>query len=224
MPIPAGVPRLRQPLARDEAYDRLRRWIVEGELAPGERINDSALAESLGVSRMPVREALLKLQNEGLVEAEPNRWIRVSRVSPDQGEEVYPVIWTLETLALRLGAASLAQADIDDMERANEALRGAIKSGNGRAAYEADASFHSTFIRASGNAELIRILGDLKVRLRRLEVAYFSGNLKADESVLEHEAILSALRRSDVDAAVSAVENNWRRSLDRFRSQLTRQQ
>jgi DNA-binding GntR family transcriptional regulator len=193
---------------------------VEGELAPGERIQDSALAVTLGVSRMPVREALLRLQSEGLVETAPNRWIRVTPVSAEQGEELYPLIWALEELALRLGARAITAADLDAMGHANERLRKAIDAGRGRAAYEADTSFHAVFVEASGNAELVRILADLKLRLRRLEVAYFAGNLKAAESVLEHETVLEALRASDTPAAAAGVEANWRRSLERYRRQL----
>jgi hypothetical protein len=98
------------------------------------------------------------------------------------------------------------------MENANARLSKAIGAGKGRTAFEDDTAFYSVFIDSASNAELTRILGDLKLRLRRLEVGYFAGNLKAADSVREHEHLLAAFRRSDIDAAVAAVEANWRRS------------
>jgi DNA-binding GntR family transcriptional regulator len=189
-------------------------------LFPGERIQDSALALALGVSRMPVREALLRLQSEGFVESSANRWIRVTAVSADQGEELYPVIWALECLALRLAAPALTSDDLATMDACNNRLRSAIGEGKGKAASEADSAFHMTFVSASGNTELIRIVSDLKLRLRRLEVAYFAGGLSAKSSVDEHNVILSALRKRNVDEAIAGVEANWRRSLERYRRQL----
>jgi DNA-binding GntR family transcriptional regulator len=217
MPIPSRAQKLERPLARNEAYERIHTWIVEGKLTPGERLQDTALALALGVSRMPVREALLRLQSEGLIESLPNRWIRVSAVSPDQGEELYPLIWAIESLALRLGHTALTAADISMMDKANERLARALEAGKGQAASQADADFHGVFVNSAGNRELIRLLDDLKLRLRRLEVAYFAGCLNAAESVGEHMAIIKALRTNDLEAAVVAVESNWRRSLSRYR-------
>lgn len=220
MPVPSGAPRIRRSLAREDAYAEIRRWIVEGELAPGERIQDSSLAEALGVSRMPVREALLRLESEGLVESSANRWIRVAPVSAEEGEQIYPVIWTLECLALRIRAERPTPADLAAMDEASSRMEAAIGAGDGRAAHQADSVFHGTLVDGAGNGHVSRILADLRMRLRRLEIAYFAGNMRAANSVDEHRAILDALRQSDLDTALSAVEANWRRSLERYRRQL----
>lgn len=220
MPVPTEAPRVQRSLARDDAYRLIREWIIAGQLAPGERIQDAALAEALGVSRMPIREALLWLQNEGLVESSANRWIRVTEVRADQGEELYPIVWALEAMALRRPAVASIPVDLAAMEDANARLAGAIDAGDGPRATEADATFHHTFLEAAGNQELMRIVSEVKVKLRRLEVAYFAGNLKAVASVDEHRTILDALKRSDFEAAAAAVEANWRGSLQRFRQQL----
>lgn len=220
MPIPTGAPRLRRPLAREEAYAELRRWIVEGDLAAGERIQDSAVAATLGVSRMPVREALLRLESEGLVESSANRWIRVAPVDAAEGEEIYPVIATLEGLALRLAWGALGEVELAAMDGANARLDAALEAGDGRAAHEADTAFHAAFIDAAGNGQLARIVADLKMRLRRLEIAYFAGNVRAASSIAEHRAVVDAVRNADLDAGLRGVEANWRGSLERYRAQV----
>lgn len=106
------------------------------------------------------------------------------------------------------------------MDEANAGLEAAIGAGDGRSAHQADSAFHATLVDGAGNGYISRILADLKMRLRRLEIAYFAGNMRAANSVDEHRAIIDALRESNLDAALPAVEANWRRSLERYRRQL----
>src|SRR5688572_4529313 len=110
------TPIARRSLATD-AYDVLLRAIVSGELAPGQRIRDRDLAEQLSVSRMPVREALKRLEDEGLVETVPNLETRVAPVRPEQAAQAFPVIAALHGLAARLGVPALTADDLREMER-----------------------------------------------------------------------------------------------------------
>jgi DNA-binding GntR family transcriptional regulator len=203
---------------REEVYLAIKRWIVDGVLAPGEKVRDVQLAERLGVSRMPIREALNRLADEGFVEMAANRWTRVSPLDPDDAQRIYPIIWSLERLAIRSAGPTLGGREIAAMARANARLRAALEAHDPVVASRADAEFHQVYIEAAGNPELVKILSGLKVKLRRLEVAYFGGWLVASRSVDEHEAVIDAVRRGDIERAADAVRANWQQSIDRMRS------
>src|SRR6266568_1032106 len=195
MPLPEVVETIQPQLMREEVYLAIKRWIVDGALAPGEKVRDLQLAERLGVSRMPIREALNRLADEGFVEMAANRWTRVSPLNPEDAERIYPIIWSLERLAVRLAGPNLGDRGIDAMARSNARLRAALEAGEGVEASRADAEFHQAYINATGNSELVKILSGLKIKLRRLEIAYFGGSVVASRSIEEHELVIEALRR-----------------------------
>jgi DNA-binding GntR family transcriptional regulator len=202
--------------AREQVYSTLREWIVRGVLEPGEKLRDVEIAESLGVSRTPVREAVRRLEDEGLVESSASRWTRVAGLDLVEAARIYPIVWSLEPLALRFAGPRLGEAEIERMESANDRLRRAADEESTMGASEADRDFHQVFIDASDNAELVRILEELKTKLFRLEVVYFGGWDLADLSISEHERILEALRAGDYAAAADAVGSNWKQSLRRL--------
>jgi DNA-binding GntR family transcriptional regulator len=216
MPVPLHAPRIKRKLIREEAYATLKEWIVDDILKPGEQLRDQDLAEKLGTSRTPVREALRRLEDEGLVETSLNRWTRVS--SPDVGEaqRIYPILWTLEPLALLLAAPNLSTVDMDEMVKANVGLKQALRKNDPLRASGADFDFHNAFVRRCDNPDLIRIISDLKVKLRRLEVMYFEGHVVADRSVGEHQKILADLEHADSESAARCVRANWENSLQRI--------
>lgn len=215
MPIPERVQPVARPIARDEAYDAVRGWIVDGTLRPGEQLRDGELAAALGLSRMPVREALLRLVGEGLVETAANRWTRVAPLDAGQARQLYPIVWSLEALAVSLLRGPLAPGDLAELGAANERLRLALEADDPAEASRADAAFHRVYIARAANAELDRILGEVKAKLQRLEVAYFGGCAGADRALAEHEAIIAALADGDLPRAAAAVRTNWEGSLAR---------
>jgi len=216
VPLPATVDPIERPLVREQVYTRLRDWIVRGVLQPNEQMRDVDLARRLGVSRTPVREALRRLEDEGFVHTAVNRWTRVAPVNVGDARQWYPIIWALESLAVRIGGAELQTPDLEEMRQANERLRSALSEKNAVEASAADHDFHSVLVRRSENPELVNILQTVKVKLRRIEFAYFNGCIVAERSVAEHETILRALKRADIEAAARAVEANWRNSLERI--------
>lgn len=216
MPVPSRAKKLSKTLMRAEVYADLRAWIIDGTLRPGEKLRDAELAEALGVSRMPVREAFLRLEDEGLVETSANRWTRVAYVDVGQARRIYPLVIALERLALELAAPRLGEEEISEMWRANDELSNALEEGRAVGASEADGRFHAVIIRLSDNPELAAILDNLKAKLRRLEVAYFDGCMVADRSVVEHGQLLDALKQGDHERAAEVLEANWRGSLNRL--------
>ena len=218
MPIPDQTDPISRSFMRDRVYSKLLEWITEGVLRPGEKLLDKELAESLGVSRTPVREALGRLEEKGLVEASANRWTRVSEISMDEADLIYPIIWTLETLALRLAIPRLASDDFKMMNAANDDLAEAMHQGDAVKASQADATFHDVYIQKAGNAYLSHMLHDLKIKHRRLEVFYFGGCSSAEASLDEHRQIVDALAAKEVDKAVRLIQVNWQTSLERLRT------
>ena len=222
MPLPAAPLKYTRRLAREDVYAQLSAWIIEGTFQPGETLRDQDIARRLEVSRTPVREALRRLEDEGFVETALNRWTRVAPLNPVMAAELYPVIETLETLALRLAAPHLGSQDHDELERINLRLKVALLAGDIRAAVQADTEFHAVWVTRSGNTALRQTLTDLKRKLQRIELAYFDHEASARSSVSEHAELIQALRRGRLDAAEGALKQNWIGSLQRLDLSLKR--
>ncbi len=216
MPVPENSKPINRFSMREEVYNTLLDWIMEGILRPGEKVLDKDLAERLGVSRTPVREAIRRLEDKGLIESAANKWTRIARVSIEEPKKFYPIIWTLEELAIEQGIASLDQEDFDQMEALNKKIATAVDKDDAIAASLADTEFHKVYIEKSGNQHLIDILQDLKIKFRRVEVTYFGGSACARVSIEEHAAILDALKKRDLEGARTIVRKNWVNSLARL--------
>ncbi|MCK4536750.1 MAG: GntR family transcriptional regulator [Desulfuromonadales bacterium] len=216
MPIPLNSKPINRFSMREEVYSTLLTWIMEGELRPGEKILDKELAEKMGVSRTPVREALRRLEDKELIESSANRWTRVAEISIEEPEMIYPIIWTLEELAVAQALANLTEADFRKMADANRALGEALSEADPVKASWADALFHDVYIERSNNHYLINILQDLKIRYRRVEVTYFEGSACARDSHDEHCRILEALKAQDLALVQSLIRSNWQSSLKRL--------
>ncbi len=217
MPVPFKTKPFNRSFMREEVYKTLLTWIMEGELRPGEKLLDKELAQSMGVSRTPVREALRRLEDKDLVESSANRWTRVSEVSIREPEKIYPIIWTLEALAVSLAIDKLTEDDFNKMDRANVALDNALCKENPVKASMADIQFHDAFIKRSDNPHLMSILRDLKIKYRRVEVTYFEGHASATYSLDEHHRIVAALRAGDLAGAQDGIRLNWQSSLKRLK-------
>lgn len=201
---------------REEVYNSLLKWIMEGVLCPGEKILDKDLANRLGVSRTPVREALRRLEDKGLVESSANRWTRVAKVSLSEPMKFYPIIWTLEELAISEVLDKLTEEDFDQMKMLNTTLARAVEDNDPVKASWADVEFHRTYIEKTDNSHLIKILQDLKIKFRRVEVTYFGGCSSAEDSLQEHNDIIAALQERDLDKTRKLIRNNWQNSLARL--------
>ena len=222
MPIPQ-IKILNRTFIRDDVYQSLREWIVGGELEPGEKLRDKELAAQLGVSRTPVREALRKLENEGLVETSANRWTRVTAITIQDAERIYPIIQKLEELALTLAFPKMSAQHIQRMQKVNDKLKAELNSNNTQAATIADVAFHQVFIDAADNPELSTILGQLKTKYQRIDLAYFSDAKLLLASFEEHQKLITALKAKDFESACQTLASNWLASIKRLRTSGDRQ-
>jgi DNA-binding GntR family transcriptional regulator len=196
----------------DAAYDRIRDWILDGTLAPGEALRDEALADTLGMSRTPVREALRRLEEEGLVVTTATRRSYVSEVTIKQAREIYPIISVLETMAVRLALPHIDAAALDAMRAANRELAAALADGDPAAATAADEAIHSAFAAECGNDELIAMLADLHTKIRRIERAFW-GSADRTPSLDDHEEIIAALEARNARQAERMLARNLARGL-----------
>src|SRR5437868_4119232 len=216
MPLPSTETRINRSLARDEAYERIRDWIIDGTLRPDEILRDQQIAQSMGVSRTPVREALRRLEDEGFVETALNRWTRVAPLDLRKAIEIYGVLEALETFALE--SARLTPADLESMAAANQAMRRSIERKKAASALQADESFHGVWMARAQNSELWVLVAQLKIKLRRVELAYWDRAAQTEQSIREHAAILKALRKNRRRAAIAALKQNWEGSMRRLRT------
>ncbi|QQE72630.1 GntR family transcriptional regulator [Brevibacillus composti] len=199
---------LDRPVLRDQIYDYLKKAIVTLELEPGQRIKDSDLAAEFGVSRTPVREALKRLEDEGLVESAPGSLTRVTPIQIEEAKNAFTVAATLHGLAARLAVPALEEAHLAALEQHNQRLQEAMQQQDMQAAVEADDAFHQVFLEVSKNGEIALALERIVPKIRRLEFAKF-GSLAGLSSVEQHQAIIAACQAQDAGLASQLMEENW---------------
>ena len=209
--------KIQRTFVRQEAYLKIRNWILEGILAPGTQLRDKELAAQLGVSRTPIREAILRLEDEGLVQTKPNRSTLVSTIDFHSAFHLYSIVWTLERLALSQAFGSITDSHVQTMTHANERFLQKMKIRDRLAALDADHDFHSVYVKLSENKELEKVITEIKQKLRRLDLYYFDKIKDAALSHEEHAQIIEALQNKDLCSALSAVESNWKNSFSRFK-------
>ncbi len=221
MPIPEGTGPIPKMLTREKVLDTIRHWIVTGTLAPGEDIRDGELAEALGVSRSPVRVALVELQREGLVNRASNGHVSVTTLSADDLEKMVPVWMELEVLAARQAtervASGLGLARIEAANADFSAVADRAQAGSDRAeliqVQAANDRFHESILDAADNRFLTVPLSAMRAHNRRYENVYFAGfpqlaRLSADD----HEDIVTSIRSHDPDAAAASMRHHIERA------------
>ncbi len=208
MPVPRERADTARTLLRDQAYARLRDAILDGTLEPGEQLKDGELAEWLGLSRTPIREAVARLEEYGLVETKPNSYTRVAPLSARDARDAFTVYAALEALAASLGVPRLGEGDLETMRSANRDFAGALAAADVDAALAADDRFHGVLVQAAANREIGRSLERLRPKIRRLERARF-GSLAGRRSVEQHERIIALCAAGEAERTAEAVRENW---------------
>jgi DNA-binding GntR family transcriptional regulator len=207
MPIPSGAAAVDRSLLRDDVYRRLRDAIVDGTFAPGEQLKDGELAHWLGVSRTPVREALLRLGTSGLVVALPGRSTTVSAIDARAVRDARDVIAAMHELAAREMTGRLREDDVVRMRDANRRFAEAVASGDVGAALDADEDLHRIPVAALGNHALEAVLDQFDPLVRRAERLRFSRHGHA--SVELHEQLIELLATGDAPRAASVAFDIW---------------
>jgi DNA-binding GntR family transcriptional regulator len=192
-------------LIRESIRRELRDHIVTGHLAPGTPLSPAELATKLGVSATPLREALIELVHDGMLENMANRGFVVARLSAQEVKDLYPMIWTLETLALKVrtpGSRLLAElASVNARFQEQSAAAELV---------ELDARWHELLVSECANAVLISTLSSLRRRVYRYEHAYARYSSRMTQSAKQHAKIIRSLRAGKLNEAIVSLEENWR--------------
>jgi len=193
---------------RDQVYLQLKQAVIHLELAPGEKISDKVLAEQFGVSRTPVREALKRLEDEGLIISSPGSETKVSLIDIEQAKHAFTVVAALNALAAKLAVPFLTEAHCDELININEEFEKAIMQENKYEALKKDDQFHAVLLHASKNPEIEIALERLLPKIRRLELLKFN---KVDglSSIRQHNEIIDCLRNGKLQELAKLVEDNW---------------
>jgi DNA-binding GntR family transcriptional regulator len=208
MPVPGSQGLVARSLLRDDAYRVIRDAIVDGTLAPGERLNDADLVAWLGVSRTPIREALARLEQAGLVHTKPGRFTIVSPLDVRETRAAQSVAAAMHELAVREAVPALSTVDLDAMRAANVRLARAMRADDVDAALAADDEFHDVAVTACANPVIRSVLERVTPMVRRIERARFA-SLTGRDSVAMHTTIISLCAAGDADGAGLAARANW---------------
>jgi DNA-binding GntR family transcriptional regulator len=201
---------------REQVKELLLERILSGVYRPGDRLVETRIAQELGTSQAPVREALRDLELLRFVESEPFRGARVREVSAEELAEIYPVRAAVEELAAREAAAQLG-GRTDALERELDAMRRAAADGDLHRLVEHDVAFHRLIVEASGNRILLDVWASLRVEVRTIITALKTG-IDHHELADTHEPVLEALTAGDPERAGRAI----RRHIEEFGELLLR--
>ncbi len=193
---------------RDVVFNTLRQAILKGELEPGERLMEIQLAERLGVSRTPIREAIRKLELEGLVLMIPRKGAEVAKISARSLRDVLEVRRALEELAIELACQRMSEEDVGNLQKAQEDFKKAIAEGDAMKIAETDEHYHDVIYEGTQNAKLIQMLNNLREQMYRYRLEYIKDEDKRKILVLEHEKILKTVRERKVAEAKEAVREH----------------
>ncbi len=190
---------------RDVVFHTLRQAILKGELKPGERLMEIQLARKLGVSRTPIREAIRKLELEGLVLMIPRKGAEVAEITEKNLRDVLEVREALEKLAVQLACDQITKAGVRKLREAAEAFEEALTGGNVTEIAEADEHFHDLISLATGNQKLIQILNNLREQMYRYRIEYLKDEAVFPQLLQEHESLIRAIEERRKEQAVEIV-------------------
>jgi len=217
MPIALAHPgaTLVRTTLRDGAKARVRARIVTGDLPPGANVIERDLSERIGISRTPLREALLALESEGLLVSRPGRGFFVADLSVEEARELYPVIATLEAMAVRRGRPS----DLGGLRDLNIQFR---RAPNAALALAADRDWHEALIARCGTPRTAALLTPLRIVAARYEYRYFSRNTAIRSSADQHDRVMELLEGGGFAQAASVLKQNWDQGLQWVERHFTR--
>ena len=193
---------------RDVVFKTLREAILKGDLAPGERLMEIKLAHQLGVSRTPIREAIRKLELEGLVVMVPRKGAEVAKITEKDLRDVLEVRASLEELAISLACERITDEKIAELKDALEQFRTVIKGKDVTKIAQMDVAFHDVIFEATQNARLVQMVNNLREQMYRYRLEYlkdFSTHSRLDE---EHVKIFEAVSARDIERATALIREH----------------
>lgn len=193
---------------REVVFNTLRQAIVKGDLQPGERLLEIQLADKLGVSRTPVREAIRKLELEGLVVMVPRHGATVSGITQKQLEEVLEIRRALEELAMELACERITKEELAKLKELESKINDNKDSKDAFALSDIDEKFHELIYEATKNERLIQMLANLREQMYRYRLEYMKAMDKRQKLVTEHNKILKALETGNAEKGKASIREH----------------
>lgn len=191
---------------RDVVFNTLRQGILTGELKPGERLMEIHLADKLGVSRTPIREAIHMLELEGLVTMIPRRGAVVSQITEKGIKDVLEVRRALDVLSVELACERITADELSALEKACDHFAACVRTGSTRQIAQADVELHDIIVRATGNDKLIQLVNNLAEQMYRYRFEYIKNAEQHDRLIEEHRIIYQSLLKKDRETAAKAAK------------------
>lgn len=206
---------------RDVVFNTLRQAILTGELKPGERLMELHLASRLGVSRTPIREAIHKLELEGLVTLIPRRGAEVAQITEKSMNDVLEVRRALDALCAELACDRITESELADLKQACDNFEAVVKTGDLKKITQADVALHDIIVRATGNQRLLQMVNNLSEQMYRYRFEYIKDTSRHETLVEEHRIIYQSIVKKDKktasDAAKTHIDNQERAIIRRIR-------
>ncbi len=195
---------------KEQVYEYLRSQMEKGKIRPGSTINMDETSKKLGVSKTPLRDALLQLEMEGFISILPRRGVVVNPLTIEDIKDYYEIIGALESMALLSAFAKLKKEDIDKLRAFNQEMEEAIRNDNFNLYYKKNLKFHNTFLDLCQNSSLVRIVNNLKKRL--YDFPRQEGFVKSWEvaSIREHKQLVDLIERGKREEAADFIRDvHW---------------
>lgn len=216
MPIPTNYTKPKRKTAKENAYNQLQQWIIDGTLHPAEKLNDNELAKALGVSRTPIRESLQLLEVDGFVEMFPGKATQVTEVVKESITDLLPPLAALQALSAELAIPHLTDETIALLESTNERFAAAVQTKQSFSALKIDEEFHQIIVDTANNPYISSMVAMLQAHVRRL---FFHNSIVLTiSSIEEHAQIIELLKERDGLAVSKIMRENWLRAIEEFHS------
>lgn len=193
---------------RDVVFNTLRQAILTGELKPGERLMEIHLADKLGVSRTPIREAIRKLELEGLVTMIPRRGAEVAQITEKSMNDVLEVRRALDALCVELACERITEEELVTLKAACDEFEAAIRTGEVKKIAQADVALHDIIVQATGNRRLIQLVNNLAEQMYRYRFEYIKDISQHEMLVEEHRIIYESILNKDKETAAQAARTH----------------
>ena len=191
---------------RDVVFKTLRKAILTGELKPGERLMEIHLANRMGVSRTPIREAIRKLELEGLVTMIPRRGAEVARITEKSLKDVLEVRRALDALCAEIACERITEEEKEQLKEACAEFERATKTKDATIIAKADVALHDIIVAATGNQRLVQLVNNLAEQMYRYRFEYIKDESQHERLIEEHRMIYDSIMRKDSAAAADAAK------------------
>lgn len=190
---------------RDVVFNTLRQAILTGELKPGERLMEIHLANKLGVSRTPIREAIRKLELEGLVTMIPRRGAEVAQITEKSMNDVLEIRRAMDALCVELACDRISEEELEKLKNACDYFEKAVRSKDAKKIAQADVELHDIIVQATGNQRLIQLVNNLSEQMYRYRYEYIKDASQHERLIEEHRIIYESIVKKDKETASQAA-------------------